>query len=328
MKALVHVQGPRDAGPGERQEMLERARRVFQEAGVSDVVRVDVPPRGSDEEGLREVMRSLVPALQSPSLFGGRRGVQVVDAENLQRAEAEVLGELAADLDPEAITTVFVSAGALPAPLAKAVRQSGEVSSVKKLRERDAAGRLAEELRRRHMKLSQEAGEALVQRFGSDVAGLSQALDQLASATGPLTRETILERFRNRPDEPMWHYADAVSDGDTGQALRRLADFLTHGHPLQLLAFLENDLRRRALAAAAPDLETFAVWAGSSAEHYTVRKAWGQRSRTSDGELRKALDALARADAHLKSAPDETHRLTMERLTVALCRWYGGAART
>jgi DNA polymerase III delta subunit len=55
-----------------------------------------------------------------------------------------------------------------------------------------------------------------------------------------------------------------------------------------------------------------------------VRKAWGQRSRTSNGELRKALDALARADAHLKSAPEETHRLTMERLTVALCRWYGG----
>ncbi|MGH9168487.1 MAG: hypothetical protein ACRD02_11755, partial [Acidimicrobiia bacterium] len=122
MKALMHVQGPRDAGPGERQEMLERARGVFQQADVSEVVRVDVPPRGSDEEGLREVMRSLVPALQSPSLFGGRRGVLVVDAENLQRAEAEVLGELAADLDAEAVTVAFVSAGALPAPLAKAVR--------------------------------------------------------------------------------------------------------------------------------------------------------------------------------------------------------------
>jgi DNA polymerase III delta subunit len=125
----------------------------------------------------------------------------------------------------------------------------------------------------------------------------------------------------------MWHYSDAVAAGDTGEALRRLADFLTHGHPLQLLAFLLADLRRRSLAATAPEIETLAEWLGSSPDHYPVRKAWNQREVSSDDELRRALDALSRADIELKTAPESSHRVTMERLTVALTRWYGGGRR-
>ena len=124
----------------------------------------------------------------------------------------------------------------------------------------------------------------------------------------------------------MWLYADAVSSGNVGEALRRLTDYLTHSHPLQLLAYLENDLKRRALAAAAPDLNTFADWSHSSPDHFPTKKAWNARGRTSDSELRRALDAISRADQHLKSAPEETHQLTMERLTVALSRWYSGNA--
>jgi hypothetical protein len=80
------------------------------------------------------------------------------------------------------------------------------------------------------------------------------------------------------------------------------------------------------MAAAAPDLATFAEWSGTAPDHYPTKKAWGVRGRTSDSELRRALDAISRADQHLKSAPEDTHQLTMERLTVALCRWYSGSA--
>lgn len=328
-KPLVHVLGPREAGPGERREMLERARRLLAQAGVTEMARVDVPAGTGGEEGaeMRSVMESVIPALQSGSLFGGLVGLVLVDAQNLQSAEAEVLAELLDRLDTETVMLVIVSSGALPAALGRVVRRAGDVIEVKKLRERDAAEWLKAEGRARRIRLAPEAAEALLQRFGSDVAGMSQALDQLASVPQPLTREEVLERFRNRPDEPMWHYADAVAAGDTGQALRRLSDFMAHGHPLQLLAFVENDLRRRALAAAAPDLETFAGWVGSPVQHWSVQKAWRQRARSTDVQLRSALDALARADAVLKSAPEETHRPTLERLTVALCRWYGGQAR-
>jgi DNA polymerase III delta subunit len=312
--------------------MLDHADRLFSAAGVSpaDVVRVDVPAKGTDREtasgALRAEVEPVVPALQSGSLFGGRSGLLVVDVQHLLVSEAELLAELLAAPVGEAMV-VLVSSGAVPASLARVIRERGQALTVKKLRERDAADWLAGEINRRGLKLGADAARALLQRFGSDVSGLSRALDQLASSPGAISRRAVLERFKNRPDEPMWHFADAVSDGDVGEALRRLADFWTHGHPLQLLGFLENDLRQRSLAAAAPDLETFAGWVGRSPKDYPVRKAWQRRGASSDTELRSALDALRRTDQVLKTAPAEVQRLTMERLTVALCRWYGRKAR-
>ena len=136
------------------------------------------------------------------------------------------------------------------------MKELGETLSVRKYRERDAAQWLAEASRDRGVKMHGDAARALVQRFGSDVAALSSALDQLGSSGEEVTADAVLDRFANRPDEPMWHYADALAAGETGDALRRLADFLTHSHPLILLAFLAGDLRRRCLAAVAPDIET------------------------------------------------------------------------
>lgn len=332
MKFVIHVKGPSDAGPGERQEMLEISRRLMSQAGVerAGVVRIDVPSRGAEDPGeggvLRPAIEPIVPALQSGSLFGDRQGIEVVDAQSLQAAEGDVIIELLEAADPEAVTIVLLTTGAMPARLAKSVRSLGEVMEVKKLRERDAAEWLGGAVRDRKLKLASDAAAALLQRFGSDVAGLSQALDQFSPGE-EISREAVLARFRNRPDEPMWHYADAVADGDIGEALRRLADFLVHGHPLQLMGFLESDLRRRALAAAAPNLETLAEWLGTQPKSYPVQKAWRRRGSTSDSELQKALTALSRADQLLKTAPEDMHRVTMERLTVALCLWYGGRSR-
>jgi len=326
--AVFLVVGAGDAGPGDRDEMLRRGQAALQEAGVDGIDRFDVPARGvSTDEGegvLRPEVAALVPALQSGSLFGGRRGCLVVDAQNLLKGEADVIAQLIAELDRGTAVVCFVSAGALPAPLARVVDRVGERVTVKKLRERDAAEWLTGAARRRRVSLTPGAAAALVQRFGSDIASLGQALDQLSMVEGSIDEADVISRFRNRPDEPMWHYADAVGEGDVGVALRRLADFLTHGHPLQLLAFLESDLRRRSLAAAAPDQATFAEWAGGSMAQFPLQKAWRSRGRASPERLRRALDALARADLHLKSMPEATHRLTMERLTVALCQWYGG----
>lgn len=327
MTALHAIIGPRDAGPGERQEMFDRARRIFDEAGAIDVDRVDVPGRGAGEDGdgaLRIELERLVPALQSGSLFGGVSGIIVSDAQNLQKAEADVLSGLLSGLDETSTVVVLVTAGALPASLKKLIKEEGTSVSVKKMRESDARSWVREAARDRRVKLETGAPEALVQRFGSDVAALGQALDQLASVDAPITAELVAARFRNRPDEPMWHYADAVSGGETGTALRRLSDFLTHGHPLQLIAFLEGDLKRRALAASAPDIGTFASWVGSSADHYPTKKAWAARHNATQEDLRRALDAVARADLTLKTMPEPVHRLTMERLTVALSRWYRG----
>ena len=309
--------------------MLTQARAHPEEA--DSVVRVDVPARGSAAYGddetqtMRPDLDAIVPALQSRSLFGGREGVLIVDSHQLLKAEGDLIAEMLQDL-PEDVDVVLTATGSLPTAVGKVVKESGEISSIKKLRERDAGQWLTGELKSRRLKLGAEGQAALIQRFGSDLAALAGALDQLEMADEIPTADELLERFRTRPDEPVWLYADAVAAGNVGEALRRPTDYLTHSHPLQLLAFLENDLKRRAMAAAAPDMATLAEWLGTNAEHYPTKKAWDARTRISDSELRKALDAISRADQHLKSAPEDTHRLTMERLTVALCRWYSGTA--
>ena len=330
MKPVLAVIGPRDAGPGERLEMLRRANALLDQSEVDGIDRIDVPPKGTVDEGdgvLRGAVETMIPALQSGSLFGGRRGVLVVDAHQLLKAEADAAAALVETVDGASAVVVFVSDGTLPGALGKAVKAVGETITVRKMRERDAADWLANQARERRMRIEPEAANLLLQRFGSDIAAMAQALDQLASDDGPITADEVSGRFRNRPDEPMWLYSDAVAAGNTGEALRRLADFLTHGHPLQLMAFLQGDLRRRSIAAASPDIGAFAERIGSTPEHYPTRKAWTSRDAASEDDLRRALDAMARADLKLKSAPEPTHRITMERLTVALTRWYGGGRR-
>ncbi len=324
---VVAVTGPKDAGPGEREMMLKQAMSLVGEG--PEPLRIEVPAKGSGEpEGagvMRQALEPVIPALQSGSLFGDNPPLLIVDVQNLQAAEAEVISELISP-PPAGARVVIVSAGAMPTTLAKAVKEHGETHRVGPVRERDARGWLAQEAKSRRLALDAEAREALITRFGTDLASIGAALDQLRELEGPVSDADIRERFKNRPDEPVWLYADAVAAGDVGQALRRLTDFLTHSHPLILLAYLEGELRRRALAAAAPDLGTLTAWLGVKPDNYPAQKAWRQRSQTSDSELRRALSALARADRVLKTQPEETHAVTLERLTVALCRWFGGQA--
>ena len=102
MKSIVTIAGPRDAGPGERELMLSRARAALEQLGVDDVTRIDVPGRGSgddvSESGLRGPVQTAIPALQSGSLFGGMTGLLVVDAHALAKPEAEALGVTLVDL--------------------------------------------------------------------------------------------------------------------------------------------------------------------------------------------------------------------------------------
>ena len=328
LKSLVHINGPRDPGPGERKHMLDRAAQVFASAGVepSDTVRIHVPGRGQSEAGdatIRPEVEPVVPALQSGSLFGGRTGVLVQDAHHLRASEAAAVTDLLAQADADSRQVVFVSSGRLPAPLGAFVKKNGQSVSIRKLRERDALDWIRRAARERRVRLRADAAAALVERFGSDIEALGQALDQLVVSGGPVTADLVRDRFRNRPEEPVWHFTDALATGRVDEALRRLHDLLTHIHPLFLLGAIENDLRRRALASAAPDIETLAKWIGSKPDAYPTIKNWRAGRSMSVDNLGRALDAVRRTDATLKTMPEETHMVTMERLTVSLCLWYG-----
>jgi DNA polymerase III delta subunit len=294
---------------------------------VDEVVRVDVPGRGGGEQGsgaLRAEIEAAIPVLQSASLFGGVSGLQIADANQLTADEATVLAELVETMDPSAVALVVVSSGAVPAALAKVLKARGEVAPVKKMRERDSQSWLVDEVRSRGLSIDGAAVEALIQRFGTDTASIGQALDQLAEVSEKITANLIKDRFRNRPNEPTWLYTDAVTKGNAGEALRRLGDLLTHTHPLVLLGALESEVRRRALALSSSDVEEFRETMGARSNDRSVEFLWRNRAKVKDSSLRQAVDALVRADRILKSAPEPMHRITMERLTVAMSRWMAG----
>ena len=308
--------------------MLDGAAEHFVRAGLerSQVLRIDVPGRGAGEEGdgaLRSELEPAIPLLQSGSLFGEPQGLELVDAQNLQAAEGEVLEELLKTADLSSIEVVLLAAGALPRSLAALVKSLGTSQSVRKMWERQALQWLDAEVRDRGLVLEKGADKAMLQKFGSDTASMGQALDQLEQTSGKITRELILDRFKNRPDEPTFLITDAISKGEVGEALRRLSDFLVHGHPLVFLAAVESDLKKRALAAAAPDEPTYRDWIGAAPSDRGPARFWSQRGRVRESALRRAQEALVRADRVIKSQPEEVHRVTLERLTVALCRWYG-----
>jgi DNA polymerase III delta subunit len=320
---LMVVAGPPGPGPGEREQMLELAARHLLAQGVArdQVVRIDVPGRGAGEEGdgsLRAELEPMIPLLQSGSLFGEPQGLEVMDAQSLQKAELETLVELLGGADLSRIEVVLIYGGAVPKPVRDL---GGQTVSVKKMWERQAGRWLDSEIEERGLDLDKSVAQALIQRFGSDTASLGQALDQLAETPGKITAELVLDRFKNRPDEPTWNITDAISKGDVATALRRLSDFLVHGHPLVYLAALETDLKKKALSATAPDQQTLRSWIGGSDRQ--VARLWSQRGKVRESSLRRAQEALVRADRVVKTQPEEVHRVTLERLTVAFCRWYG-----
>lgn len=320
---LLIVSGPSNSGPGEREQMLEMASEHFARQGVAtgQVVRIDVPGRGAGEIGdgaLRAELEPMIPLLQSGSLFGEAQGLELVDAQNLQKAEVETLLGLLGGVDLLTTEVVMVFEGSAPRAL---TALGGQTVSVTKMWERQAAQWLEAEVRERELTLEGGAVDAMLKRFGTDTASMGQALDQLEETSARITAELILDRFKNRPDEPTWHITDAIGKGDVGTALRRLSDFLVHGHPLVYLAALESDLKKRSLAATAPDQATLKEWVGGSDRQ--VSRLWAQRGRVRESSLRRAQEALVRADRVVKTHPEEVHRVTLERLTVAFCRWYG-----
>ena len=327
IKAFVHISGPKDPGPGERRSLLERVDQVFKAAKIdrSEVIRIDVPGRGESiggEGSLRQEVAPIVPAIQSGSLFGGGTGILVMDAHQLQVEEARALAELFAQPTGDSQMVVLVTGGALPSPLATFIKQNAEVIRVSKLRDADTMQWISSAARSRGLRLDSNARQALLRRFGSDLAAVENALDQLSVVDGPITDRLILDRFRNLPDQPIWKLTRAIENGSVDDALHVLKDLLTHGHPLLLVAGMENHLRKCALAAAAPDIGTFAKWIGDKPDSYPTSIAWKTGRTLTTDNLAKAIDGVRRADAIIKSLPPETHLLTLERLTISLCYWY------
>ncbi len=307
-------------------QLQERAEAILKESGATsvDIQRIHVPDKGSGGEGtspLRNEVGPIVPALQSLSLFGDRQVVELIDAQNLLKVEAEAIADLVTGMDHEMVLLVVMARGKAPAVLDKALVAAGAAKEdFRQVRQRDAAGWLTNEARKRHIQMGPEVRDELFKVFGTDLAAIASALDQLDGTE--VTFEAVKGRFKNRPDLAPWDLTDSMDKGDVAGSLRLLADYLVHSHPLQLIGFLERDLRRKAMALSADSLTEFAEWEGARADNFAIKNTYTKARNLKHENLAKALSTLEKVDGALKSAPEAVHLVMLERLVVAFCFWY------
>ena len=170
------ITAPKDAGPSEREQILQLANDAFADAQVDSPTRVDVPGRGSgtSDEGvaLRDQVHAIVPALQSGSLFGGANGLLVMDAQNLLKGEVDVIVEMLGHSDENQVVAVFASSGAMPAALKKAVADKGKAVSVKQTSSRDSNAWLVQYAKDQGLRIGGEARSELVKSFGGNIAAM------------------------------------------------------------------------------------------------------------------------------------------------------------
>ena len=298
-------------GPGEREEALETARAHLRRAGVEEaqIIRMDVPssrgqgappPGIPDQQGVfRHDLLELVPLLQSSSLFGHKQGLLLVDAHNLLSAESQALCELLGALDPSAVAVAMV-AERLSKDLSKRVKEVGKVKSLRQLWENQVHGWLESQSREKGLRMSYQSRTALVQRFGTDRSALRRALEQLQGENRPITAEMIIERFRNRPDQPVFRILDEILAGNTEGALRRLGDYLANarssdGRPYILLGALESDLRLRLMASQAHDREHFRRMEEEGVYSRMLESAPGPLDEKAETRLRSTAKSRVRS---------------------------------
>lgn len=243
----------------------------------------------------------------SPSLFGGRRVVQVLAAESLSDAAAGALLAYTAQPEPDvALVAVFPGGNSgkrLLAALEKvpaALRV--DCPKVTKFSERlefvrgefHAAGR----------RVGDDAARALIDAVGADLTELATACAQLvADTSGAITPEVVARYHRGRAEATGWAVADHAIEGHPELALEQLRWALQSGTPPVVLGgALAQALRSLAQVAA--------VRGGRAADNarelgmppWKIDRVRRQLQGWNAEALAAAVQAVARADAEIKGA--------------------------
>jgi len=170
-----------------------------------------------------------------------------------------------------------------------------------------------QELRRRGLPLEADALQDLIDEVGQDLRRLMGELDKLEAWRGEgrqaLTAVDVHAVLGRGLGRPLYLLADAFAGRDLGRSLASLEELLDGGEePLRILVTLHRSLRQvRAAAAMArsrvPREEIARALLPQNLQ-WKVDELLRTSRRWSDGQLRRALVALDRADRQVKRGAD------------------------
>ncbi len=175
-----------------------------------------------------------------------------------------------------------------------------------------------EEARRRHMKLGQEAAEALVAAVGGDLRALSSAISQLSEdADGAVDVAFIHRYFAGRAEVTSFQVSDAVLAGNASLALERLRWALGTGVAPVLVT--------SAMAGAMRGMGKFLEARGSGADlarkigipPFKLKEYQRTARHWQPAGVAAAITLIAQADAEVKGAATNPE-YALERMVIGV----------
>jgi DNA polymerase III subunit delta len=261
--------------------------------------------------------------LATASLFGGGRVVVVQEAEGLDGPAREAVLALAADPDPATAVVLRAAAPGRQGNFFKDVQRHAAIVLVPRLKPSERASWLRAEVRRLGRKADEAAVAALVDTVGHDLRELAGAVGKLHVAVPPpavLTAGHVTEFLAQTADRGIFELTDAVFAADAATALDRLGALMDQGEDaIRLLGFIASQLRLLLRVADHPELPKAQVAAmlGGGVRDWQVDRARRQLRRFRPGDLHRALDLIAEADAQIRNG-SPSPRLLLELLIARL----------
>ena len=282
-----------------------------------------IDPLSVEELPAAEERARLLTALESTSLFGGRRAVVVRGIDDAPSETQRAFVSYLADPNPECLL-VLTSTKSLPA-LSEAVRKVGHVVEAAKGRRNELFSWLRERARELGLRTSGDASAALVEAVGDERMALAQALEELSLAVGPGGRvgpEEVARQFHGRGRANTFGFLDAAATGQTGAALFALRHLLEQGEPpTALLSALARHFRSMMEVGEGPAAR---VVKEMGMHPFRAEKLVKQATGFSPPALAQAYREIAEADRRTK-AGEEAEDLALERAVVAVTALRGSA---
>jgi DNA polymerase-3 subunit delta len=285
---------------GDEEFLVDRA--------VSDAVR-GYGASGADvrDVACADVSVEEIAELTSPSLFGDTPVLVVRGVQDAGKDLAAALQEAAGI--PEARVVVTHAGGAKGKAVLDGLKATGaRVVEVPRIRSpRDREQFVADEIRAAGGTIARDAVGDLVAAVGGDLRELATACFQLVADAGPsVTADDVAAHHRGRAESTGYAVADRAVEGDVAAALETLRwAFATGVDPVLVSSSLAANLRTIAAVASAGRGSPDSLAAGLGMPAWKIRRAQGWARRWRPDTLRRAVLAVAEADAHIKGAADD-----------------------
>ncbi|WP_433090343.1 DNA polymerase III subunit delta [Dactylosporangium sp. CA-052675] len=274
-----------------------------------------------------ELVAGELAEMLSPSLFGGRRVIVVLDGQDAKKDVSAALTAYAKAPEDDVVLVVTHAGGAKGKALADAMKAAGAdvVPAAKIGKHRERVDFVKNEIRRQGGKIGDDAAEALLAAVGNDLREIVAACSQLVADTGGrIDAKIVAQYYKGRAEVSGFSVADAVMVGDTAGALEALRWALHVGvDPVPIADAIADGVRTVARVASAGKGSAYQLAGSLGMPPWKVERAQRQARGWTAEALVDAMRAAAECNAAVKGGSDD-RGYALERAVFAVVAARGG----